>query len=68
MTFGSSVAIRGWNDRRRISLSRLLQALAAEDLEKQAPLRRIRAHAGEYVRRQIARDREWVRDAGEIEW
>jgi len=64
---GSCVALRQENDRRRETLSRLLRALAAEDLQSQPPLRRIRALAGAWVRRQIGRDREWVQ-AGEIVW
>jgi hypothetical protein len=63
----SSVPLREENDRRKESLSRLLHALASEDLGKQEPLRRVRAQAGAYLRRQIARDRKWVQ-AGEIVW
>jgi hypothetical protein len=67
-SLGSCVRLREENDRRGESLSRLLRALASEDLHSQPPLLRIRALAGAWVRRRIGRDREWVRDAGEIVW
>ena len=64
----SCVTRREENDRGRQALSRLLHALAFEDVDGREALRRARAHAGAYTRRQIAREREWVRDAGEIVW
>jgi hypothetical protein len=64
---GSSVTLREHSDRAREALSRLLHALASEDLDKNPTLRSVRAHAAAYIRRQIARDREWVQ-AGEIVW
>jgi hypothetical protein len=64
----SSVALREHTDRRKEALSRLLLALASMDLAGHEALRRVRAHAGGYIRHQIAREREWVRDAGEIIW
>ena len=64
---GSSVTLRERNDRCKEALSRLLHALASEDLDKNPPLRSVRAHAAATIRRQIARDREWVQ-AGEIIW